>query len=78
MFDSVKTKLSTSLSGKQNYSTVPAKIKKLQQEWQADLTKPTYLLRGGSDKMIVVGLSALIAVSFVTNMYYMLQLKKKF
>ncbi|XP_071864519.1 uncharacterized protein [Bombus fervidus] len=78
MFDSVKTKPSTVLSGKQNYCTVPAKIKKLQQEWQADLTKPTYLLRGGSDKMIVVGLSAFIAIGFISNMYYLLQLKKKF
>ncbi|XP_033312901.1 uncharacterized protein LOC117212311 [Bombus bifarius] len=79
MFDSVKTKpVSTSLSGKQNYSTVPAKLKKLQQEWQADLTKPTYLLRGRSDNMIVAGLSAVSAICFVANMYYLLELRKKF
>lgn len=42
MFDSVKTKpVSTSLSGKQNYSTVPAKIKKLQLEWQVNIN--TYI-----------------------------------
>lgn len=42
MFDSVKTKpVSTSLSGKQNYSTVPAKLKKLQREWQVNIN--TYI-----------------------------------
>lgn len=42
MFDSVKTKpVSTSSSGKQNYSTVPAKLKKLQQEWQVNIN--TYI-----------------------------------
>ncbi|PBC31196.1 Cytochrome c oxidase subunit [Apis cerana cerana] len=53
MFDSIKTKIaSTSSSLSRHQSTIPPKMKKLQQEWQVDLSKPSFLLRGTSDLII--------------------------
>ncbi|XP_043802176.1 uncharacterized protein LOC122719951 [Apis laboriosa] len=79
MFDSIKTKIaSTSNSISRNHSTIPEKMKKLQQEWQADLSKPTFLLRGTSDLIIYRLTIATTLIGFVVNLYYLNELRLKF
>lgn len=79
MFDSIKTKIaSTSSSLSRHHSTIPQKMKKLQQEWQADLLKPTFLLRGASDMAIYRLTIATTLIGFVINLYYINELRMKF
>ncbi|XP_076766157.1 uncharacterized protein LOC143433000 [Xylocopa sonorina] len=79
IFDAIKTKVATSIgSKKQGYSTLSPKMIKLQQQYQADLTKPTYLLRGGPDKMLYGFSCAMLAITTLLNAYYFTQLLKKY
>ncbi|XP_029045916.1 uncharacterized protein LOC114877464 isoform X1 [Osmia bicornis bicornis] len=55
-----------------------SRIAELQKKFQADLSKPSYLLAGTRDVIIYRSCIALTAMSFLANMYYMIQLHKKF
>ncbi|KOX72107.1 hypothetical protein WN51_00968 [Melipona quadrifasciata] len=77
MFDTIKTKVASTSLSKQHYSTIPSKMKKFQQEWQAS-NEPTYLLRGSSDKLIYYFSVVTCVIGTVVNLYYTSQLLKKF
>ncbi|CAD1472768.1 unnamed protein product, partial [Heterotrigona itama] len=77
IFDTIKTKVASTSLSKQHYSTIPPKMKKLQQEWQAS-DAPTYLLRGKSDQLIYYFCVATCVAGTVVNMYYTYELLQKF
>ncbi|KAK9307835.1 hypothetical protein QLX08_001915 [Tetragonisca angustula] len=77
LFDSIKTKVASTSLSKQHYSTIPSKMKKLQQHWQAN-DAPTYLIRGTSDKLIYYFCVVATVASTAVNLYYTCKLIKKF
>ncbi|XP_017878785.1 uncharacterized protein LOC108624181 [Ceratina calcarata] len=80
MYDTNKTKpVTTPQQGAKRFaSTVDATVAKFQKAYQVDPSKPTYLLRGKSDRLLLGINTAICVTSFVINMYYMNVLRKKF
>ncbi|XP_003689911.1 uncharacterized protein LOC100870212 [Apis florea] len=78
MFDSIKTKVASTSNFSRHHSTIPPKMKKLQQEWQADLSKPTFLLRGTSDLILYRFTIVTTVLGFIINLYYINELRLKF
>ncbi|XP_053978238.1 cytochrome c oxidase subunit 7A1, mitochondrial [Hylaeus volcanicus] len=74
MYDTILTKpvkVESPRSGK--FSTLPPKLAELQKKYQADMSKPVYLMGGMKDKILFRFTVVATAVAFATNMYYILR-----
>ena len=77
IYDSIKTKPVGVSPVQASYSTLSPKMAALMKKYQADLTKPSYMLGGKKDKVLMAITVALTGSLFVANMYYLFQTEKK-
>ena len=77
IYDSIKTKPVGTSPAQASYSTLSPKMAALYKKYQADLTKPSYMLGGKKDKLLMAATVAMCGALFVTNVFYLFQTEKK-
>ncbi|XP_076239374.1 cytochrome c oxidase subunit 7A2-like, mitochondrial [Calliopsis andreniformis] len=71
IYDTIKTKPVGAKSTQGNYSTLSPKMAELYKKYQADLSKPSYLLAGKRDKIMYAITIALTVATTLANSYYL-------
>ncbi|XP_076673468.1 uncharacterized protein LOC143371765 [Andrena cerasifolii] len=77
IYDSIKTKPVGTSPAQASYSTLSPRMAALYKKYQADLTKPSYMLGGKRDKVLMAVTVALTGALALSNMYYVIKTEKK-